>query len=84
MARWWAGWAVSVVLGLLAVLRGLGDSTQALADAVVLHALADVAAAVAALLTLRMVDHLTELVAPHLRTSGREAVVSLGGTREGV
>ena len=46
---WWVAWAASVVLGVLAVLRGLGGSTQALADAVLLHALADIAAAVAAL-----------------------------------
>jgi hypothetical protein len=67
------------VLGVLAVLRGLGDSTQALADAVVLHAVADVAAALAALATVVVVAHLTELLAPELRPAGREAVLGVSG-----
>ncbi|PVZ09608.1 DUF4328 domain-containing protein [Actinomycetospora cinnamomea] len=75
--RWWLAWDASVVLGVVAVLRGLGDSTQALADAVLLHALADVAAAVAALATVRVVAHLTELLAPELRPAGREAVMGV-------
>jgi hypothetical protein len=75
VARWWAAWAVSIVLGIVAVLRGLGGSTQALADAVVLHGLADLAAAVTALLTVTVVAHLTELLAPELRTRSRAHVV---------
>jgi hypothetical protein len=74
---WWLAWDASVVLGVAAVLRGLGESTQAMADAVLLHALADVAAAVAAVATIRVVTHLTELVAPELRP-GREAVLAVG------
>ncbi|HWN25710.1 MAG TPA: DUF4328 domain-containing protein, partial [Actinomycetospora sp.] len=77
--RWWIAWDASVVLGVLAVLRGLGDSTQALADAVLLHAVADVAAAVAALATVVVVAHLTELLAPELRPAGREAVLGVSG-----
>lgn len=77
VARWWIAWACSVLLGLLAVLRGLGDSTQALADSVVLHGLTDVAAALTALGTIRMVDHLTELLAPEIRTSGRDHVLAV-------
>jgi hypothetical protein len=77
--RWWIAWDVSVVLGVLAVLRGLGDSTQALADAVLLHAVADIAAAVAALATVLVVAHLTELLAPELRPAGREAVLGVSG-----
>lgn len=73
--RWWVAWDASVVLGVAAVLRGLGESTQALADSVLLHAIADVAAAVAAWATIRVVTHLTELLAPELRPGGREAVV---------
>jgi len=76
--QWWVAWAASVVLGVAAVLRGLGASTQALADAVLLHALADVAAAVVALVTIRVVTDLTELLAPALRTAGREAVLAVG------
>jgi hypothetical protein len=75
--RWWLAWDVSVVLGVAAVLRGLGGSTQALADAVLLHALADVAAAGAAIATVHVVAHLTELLAPELRPAGREAVVGV-------
>ena len=78
MRQWWLAWAASVVLGVLAVLRGLGDSTQALADAVLLHAVADIAAAVVALVTIRVVTDLTELLAPDLRPAGREAVLSVG------
>ena len=77
VARWWAAWAVGVVLGVVAVLRGLGGSTQALADAVVLHGLTDIAAAVTAALTVPMVAHLTELLAPELRTRSRAHVVSV-------
>lgn len=76
--RWWVAWDASVVLGVAAVLRGLGESTQALADSVLLHAIADVAAAVAAWATVRVVAHLTELLAPVLRPGGREAVVGVG------
>jgi hypothetical protein len=75
--RWWVAWDASVVLGVAAVLRGLGASTQALADSVLLHAIADVAAAVAAWATIRVVTHLTELLAPELRPAGREAVVGV-------
>ncbi|CAA9242102.1 MAG: hypothetical protein AVDCRST_MAG54-1550, partial [uncultured Actinomycetospora sp.] len=77
--RWWIAWDASVVLGVLAVLRGLGDSTQALADAALLDAVADVAAAVAALATVVVVAHLTELLAPELRPAGREAVLGVAG-----
>lgn len=76
--RWWLAWDVSVVLGVAAVLRGLGTSTQAMADAVLLHALADLAAAVAALATVGVVTHLTDLLAPELRPAGREAVLAVG------
>ncbi|GAA4868150.1 DUF4328 domain-containing protein [Actinomycetospora straminea] len=79
--RWWVAWDASVVLGVAAVLRGLGASTQALADSVLLHAIADVAAAVAALATVRVVTHLTELLAPELRSAGREAVLGVGPAR---
>lgn len=75
VARWWVAWAVSVVLGLAAFLRGLSGSTQAMADGVVLHGLADLAAAVTAVLTAWMVEHLTELVAPELRPAGRDTLV---------
>ncbi|MHC1561919.1 DUF4328 domain-containing protein [Actinomycetospora sp. C-140] len=78
VVRWWLAWDASVVLGVAAVLRGLGPSTQAMADAVLLHALADVAAGVAAWATVRVVTHLTELLAPELRPAGRESVVSVG------
>lgn len=76
--QWWLAWAASVVLGVVAVLRGLGESTQALADAVLLHAVADVAAAVAVLVTVRVVTDLTELLAPALRPAGRDSVLAVG------
>lgn len=75
--RWWIAWDASVVLGVAAVLRGLSGSTQAMADAVLLHALADAVAALAALATVGVVSHLTELLAPELRPAGREAVLAV-------
>ena len=76
VALWWAGWVASVVLGLVVVLHGaLASSTQALADGVVLHGVADLLAAATAVLTVRVVDHLTALLAPELRTRGRAWVV---------
>lgn len=75
--RWWLAWDASVVLGAAAVLRGLGGSTQAMADAVLLHAISDVAAAVAAVATIGVVTHLTGLLAPQLRPAGREAVLAV-------
>ena len=79
VARWWAAWAAGVVLGLVTVVHGLlAASTQALADGVVLHGVVDLVAAVTALLTVRVVEHLTELLAPELRGRGRSWVVRLG------
>ncbi|NMO90125.1 DUF4328 domain-containing protein [Actinomycetospora sp. TBRC 11914] len=72
---WWASWAVGVVLGLVTVVHGFWSSTQALADGVVLHALVDVVAVVTAWATIRVVAHLTELLAPVLRPTGRTWVV---------
>jgi hypothetical protein len=72
---WWAAWAVGVVLGVITVVHGFWTSTQALADGVVLHALVDVAAVVTAWATIRVVAHLTELLAPVLRPAGRSWVV---------
>jgi hypothetical protein len=72
---WWVSWAVGVVLGFVTVVHGFWSSTQALADGVVLHALVDVAAVVTAWATVRVVAHLTELLAPVLRPGGRTWVV---------
>lgn len=72
---WWVSWAVGVVLGVVTVVHGFATSTQALADGVVLHALVDVVAVVAAWATRHVVAHLTELLAPVLRPSGRSWVV---------
>ncbi|WP_018331689.1 DUF4328 domain-containing protein [Actinomycetospora chiangmaiensis] len=73
---WWAAWAVGVVLGVVTVVQGFGESTQALADGVVLHFWSDVVAVVVALLTVRVTAHLTELLAPVLRRTGRSYVVA--------
>jgi hypothetical protein len=72
---WWAAWAVGVVLGLVTVAQGFWTSTQALADGVELHALVDVVAVVTAWATVRVVAHLTELLAPVLRPAGRSWLV---------
>lgn len=73
---WWAAWVAGVVLGLVTLVQGFGDSTQALADGVVLHFWCDVLAVVVALLTVRVTAYLTELLAPVLRESGRSYVVA--------
>ncbi|MDL5154726.1 DUF4328 domain-containing protein [Actinomycetospora termitidis] len=73
---WWASWVVGVVLGLVTVAQGFADSTQALADGVVLHFWCDVAGVLVAWTTIRVVAHLTELLAPVLRESGRSYVVA--------
>ena len=82
---WWASWATGVVLGLVTVVHGFATSTQALADGVVLHALVDVVAIVTAVATIRVVVHLTELLAPVLRPAGRAWVVrtAVAEPREG-
>jgi hypothetical protein len=78
---WWAAWVVGVVLGVVTLLQGLADSTQALADGVVLHFWSDVVAVVVALLSVRVTAHLTELLAPVLRERGRSYVVVGTGSR---
>ena len=72
---WWATWGTGVVLGVVTVVHDFATSTQALADGVVLHALVDVVAVATALVTVRVVAHLTELLAPVLRPAGRTWVV---------
>lgn len=81
VAQWWAVWAASVLVGLVTVARGFDDSTQALADGVVLHGVVDLLAAATALLTVRVTAHLTELLAPELRPRGRSWVVRVGTPR---
>lgn len=68
---WWALWAAGVLLAVLTALWSLRGETQALADGVVLHAWLDALAAVTAVVTLRLVRRLTDLLEP-----------SLGGPRE--
>lgn len=61
---WWAAWAVSVVLGWTTLLWSFRDGVQALADGVVLHFWTDVAAVVAAVLTMRVINYLSTLIVP--------------------
>ncbi|MBW0104062.1 DUF4328 domain-containing protein [Pseudonocardia sp. KRD291] len=68
---WWALWGICVVLGAVTVLWSLRTGTQALADGVLLHAWLDVLAAATAVVTLRLVRRLTDLLEP-----------TLGGPRE--
>ncbi|MDN5918326.1 MAG: DUF4328 domain-containing protein [Pseudonocardia sp.] len=74
---WWALWAVCVVLGTVTVLWSLRGGTQALADGVVLHAWLDVLAAATAVVTLRVLRRLTDLLEPTLG-GPRELLVSVG------
>lgn len=62
--NWWIAWAVSLVLGGTAFLWSFRTGVQALADGVVLHFWTDVAAAVAAVLTMRVINYLSTLLVP--------------------
>ncbi len=73
---WWALWIACVLLAVLVALWSLRTGVQALADGVVLHAVLDVLAAVTAVVTARVVTHLTRLLGP-ARTDRRELLVRL-------
>ncbi len=73
---WWALWVASVLLAGVVALWSLRTGVQALADGVVLHAVLDVLAAVTAVVTARVVLHLTRLLGP-ARTDRRELLVSV-------
>ena len=75
---WWAAWAGGEILAVIAVLWSLRDSTQALADGVVLHAAVDVLAAATAVLTAVLVRSLTRLLADDVRPRRRMIVVRVG------
>lgn len=61
---WWALWIASVVLGVVALMWRFRSGTQALADGVVLHAWADLLAAVTAYRTIRVVRWISGLLEP--------------------
>lgn len=61
---WWGLWIASVLLATLALVWRFRSGTQALADGVVLHAWADVFAAVAAYRTIHLVRWVTALLEP--------------------
>jgi hypothetical protein len=73
---WWAAWGVSVLVGVVVLLWSFRTGVQALADGVLLHAALDLACAVTAVLTVRVVRYLSALVEP-TRAVRREVVVSL-------
>jgi len=68
---WWASWAAGEVMAGVALLWSLRDSTQALADGVVLHAVVDVLAAITAALTAVVVRSFTELMGDGVRAGRR-------------
>ncbi len=73
---WWVLWVVSVLLAAFVALWSLRTGVQALADGVLLHAVLDVLAAATAVVTARVVTHLTRLLVP-ARTDRREVLVRL-------
>jgi Domain of unknown function (DUF4328) len=75
LRAWWAAWVASVALGVIALLWSLRDSTQALADGVLLHALVDVLAATTAVLTALVLRSLTALLRPADPAKARRMVV---------
>lgn len=79
---WWALWAACLVLGAVVLVWRFRTGTQALADGVVLHAWADVLAAVTAWRTIRVVRMLTALLAT--RPQGpRQLLVSVPAAAAG-
>jgi hypothetical protein len=64
VAGWWLAWATSEVLAVITLLWGLRGDVQGRADGVLWHAVTDLAAAVLAGLTMKVVAELTELLAP--------------------
>lgn len=60
---WWAVWAVSLVVGWLALAWHFLPGVQAMADDVMFHACSDVAVVAAAVTTARLVKYLTGLLA---------------------
>jgi len=72
---WWVSWAASITAAAVTLLWSNLDGTQALADGVVLHAVADVLAAVTAVLTAAVVRVLTALLQPAVLGKARRMVV---------
>lgn len=64
---WWALWASNVVVGVVALAWLLRTGTQARADGVLQHVLLDLLAAGCAVVTARVVQHLTALLGPTRR-----------------
>ncbi len=63
-AAWWSAWALSCILVLAALVRGLGGSLQAIADTVELHIAVDLAAAAVAVLTVVLFRRFVRLFSP--------------------
>ena len=72
---WWAVWVVGALASTVALLWSLRDSTQAQADGVLLHAVVDIVAAVAAVLTLVVVRTFTTLLQPAVAGTSRRMIV---------
>lgn len=72
---WWVAWGCGIVAAGGTALWSLRESTQALADGVVLHAVVDVLAAIAAALTAVVVKVLTGLLQPVVAGTVRRMVV---------
>ncbi|GAA4981012.1 hypothetical protein GCM10025792_28960 [Pseudonocardia tropica] len=77
---WWALWMACVVLGAVVLVWRFRTGTQALADGVVLHAWADVLAAVTAWRTIRVVRLLTALLATRAQGPRQVLVSATAGT----
>lgn len=80
---WWAAWVVSEVLAVLTLLLDLRTGVQARADGVLWYAVTDLVAAVAAVLTVRVVASITGMVVPaSLPGTHRFQVVRVDGAPE--
>ena len=75
---WWVLWGAGVVLAAVTLLWSLRTGVQARADGVLLHAWADLLAAVTAATTVVLVVRLTRMLAP-ARATRREVLVAVGG-----
>jgi hypothetical protein len=74
---WWALWVAGVLLAGVVLAWSLRDGVQAAADAVVLHGVLDLLAAVTAGVTAVVVTRLTRLLGPFEGAAAREILVGV-------
>lgn len=75
VAGWWVIWATGLGLGAITLLWTLRTGVQAHADGVLLHLVTDLVAGVVAVVTIVVMQRLTQLLSPAYRWGARRMVV---------